>query len=207
MPTNYRYITPPVNSVIESQFITDTRIVTDRCICGSAFWPGRWDHNSPVFTDKFREWLASFNCFVYRAEGFLVPAGKTMAWHIDSNDDPDAKDLSPNLTAKINFMWGGDLTKCFMEYGELIDPRKGITVTRSPKRNRLTYVYDPEKMKVNERFSLEHTVLINRGVTHRISNESDTDWTCLSCIIRSKETEKAVQFADAIKLFKSVCMG
>jgi hypothetical protein len=184
----------------------DTAIVTERCICGSAFWPGRWDHNSSIFTDEFRNWLASFNCFIFRAEGFLVPAGKAMAWHIDSTDIVGAKDLDPNLTTKINFMWGDNLTKCFMEYGELIDPRKGITVTKN-NRKRLTYVYDPTKMKVTERFSLEHTVLINRGVAHRINNESDTDWYCLSCIIQSIETNEAVLFADAVKIFDSVCMG
>jgi hypothetical protein len=207
MPTNYRYITVPDNCINESQFFADVVDITERCICGSALWPGLWHEESSVFTDTFRNWLASYNCHLFKAEAFLVLAGKALAWHVDSNDDPDDNDLDPNLTAKINFMWGGDLSKCFMEYGQLLgDPGKGIMIVQN-KRGRLCNVYDPRKTRAKERFSLEKTVLINRGVVHRVTNESDSDWYCLSCIIQSSDTGKPLKFADALKRFESVCMG
>jgi hypothetical protein len=206
MPTNYRYITPPENSINVPQFFSDIEVITEKCVCGSAFWPGKWDQHSSVFTNDFKNWLASFNCYIFRAEAFLVQPGKALVWHIDSNDDPTATDLDPNLVTKINFMWCGDLTKCFMEYGELTNPDDGLTVRRND-RGRLVYTYDPAKMTVFERFSLEHTVLINRGIPHRVVNESTSDWSCLSCIIQSTETGRPVQFSDAIELFDSVCMG
>jgi hypothetical protein len=206
MPTNFRYIKVPDNCINESQFFSDIKEVIEHCSCGAEFWPGKWYHDSAVFTDDFRNWLESYNCFIFRAEAFLVSAGHALVWHIDSNDNPDLRDLAPNLNSKINFMWGGDLTKCYMEYGGLKERGKGLIITRNP-RGRLIHEYDPERMKVDERFSLEHTVLVNRGVPHRVSNESDDNWICLSCVIQASDTGKPLKFADALERFKSVCVG
>ena len=204
MGINFEYINVPANSVDADLFFNETRIVEEKCNCGSGFFPGKWQHHSEIFTDDFRIWLESFGCEILKAEGFRVYPNTALAWHNDTNDDTSATDLDLNLTTKINFMWG-NLTNCYMEYGETIDPiigRKSII----NKRGRTAYVYNPALMKVTERFSLENTILINRGTVHRVSNESDQDWLCLSCIIKNKSTGKPLLYEDAVKIFSSVCM-
>jgi hypothetical protein len=101
-------------------------------------------------------------------------------------------------------MWG-DLEKCYMEYGETVDTSIGRKVVVN-QRGRRAYVYEPALMKITERFSLEKAILINRGPTHRVNNESDQDWLCLSCIIKNKSTNEPLLYKDAVKIFSSVCM-
>lgn len=200
MPDNFRYINVPANSINDQLFLPETTIIEERCACGSAFWPGKWQHESEIFTDDFRLWLESFDCRILKAEAFRVFPHTALAWHNDTNDNLGADDLDLNLTTKINFMWG-DLKNCFMEYGFPIDT-SGIRIVKNI-RGRRAYVYDPAKMQITERFNLEYPVLINRGYTHRVSNESDQDWVCLSCIIQSRKTNAPLLFEDAINIFKS----
>lgn len=203
MGINFNYINLPENSVNVDLFLAETKVIKERCVCGSGFWPGKWLHESPIFTDKFRDWLDSYNCKIFKAEAFRVFPNTALAWHTDTNDHPEANDLDLNHNTKINFMWG-DLKNCFMEYGELVDETGVRTVTN--RRGRKALVYNPKKMKVIERFHLENPVLINRGPAHRVSNESNEDWVCLSCIIHSKETGNPVPFKDALEIFKSALM-
>lgn len=99
-------------------------------------------------------------------------------------------------------MWG-DLANCFMEYGELIDPDIGKTIIKN-KRGRRAYVYDSTKMAVVSKFNLERPILINRGPTHRVVNQSNEDWICLSCIIADKITGEPILYEKALDLFRSV---
>jgi hypothetical protein len=199
---NYRYITTPKNSINELEFFTDTAIIKERSACGSGYWPGKWGQHSTIFTEEFKLWLLQFNCKILKAEAFRVFPHTALAWHNDTNEDPNADDLTLNFTAKINFMWG-DLQNCFMEYGELSNSKTSDRKIFTNQRGRRAYVYDPAAMKIVERFSLENTVLINRGPTHRVSNESDKDWLCLSCIIIDNDTDKPLLYSKGIDLFKS----
>lgn len=201
MGINYRYINTPSKCVNEELFLPETAIVTEKCVCGSGYWPGKWQHESEIFTDEFRDWLSSFDCKILKAEAFRVFPHTSLAWHNDTNDNPLSDDLDLNLTTKINFMWG-DLKNCFMEYGVVTDPL-GVKIIKNP-RGRRAYVYDPEKMSIVEQFSLERPILINRGPTHRVSNHSDKDWVCLSCIIQSTKTGEPLLFSDALSIFRSV---
>lgn len=203
MGQNFRYIDTPKNSINTDIFFKDINEAKEFCVCGSGYWPGQWQHNSNVFTDEFRDWLDSFNCKILKAEAFRVFPKTSLAWHNDTNDNPNEDDLDPNMTTKINFMWG-DLTKCFMEYGSVSDP-SGVKIVRN-RRGRRAYVYNNQKMLIEERFSLENTILINRGPAHRVTNESDSDWICISCIIANKDNIPLL-FNDAKVLFNSVCMS
>lgn len=204
MNNYYRYINTPENSINTSAFFEDIVEVKERCICGSGFWPGKWQHNSEVFTEEFRSWLDSFNCRILKAEAFRVFPHTALAWHNDTNDNTNAKDLDLNLTTKINFMWG-DLENCFMEYGELINPPIGRNITVN-RRGRRAYVYDPEAMTVVCRFSLEKPILINRGPTHRVVNQSNEDWVCLSCIIVDKISGEPLLYEKALEIFSTQCV-
>ncbi len=202
-PNNYyRYIDAPKNSVNTSIFFNDIVEIKERCVCGSGFWPGQWQHNSEVFTDEFRSWLERFGCKILKAEAFRVFPHTALAWHNDTNDNNNSDDLDLNLTTKINFMWG-DLANCFMEYGELIDPSIGKTIIKN-KRGRRAYVYDSTKMAVISKFNLERPILINRGPAHRVVNQSNKDWICLSCIIADKITGEPILYENALDLFRSV---
>lgn len=201
MSKYYRYINPPQNSINEKLFFEMVESNGEIQQCKSLYWAGKWDHNSSMFTDEFREWLGTFNCKIFKAESFRVFAHTALAWHNDTNDH--LPDLVYHETTKINFMWG-DLKKSFMEYGELSGSINDHRIVATNKRNRSAYVYDPKAMVVIERFSLEKTVMINRGPTHRVNNESDQDWLCLSCIIVDNETDKPLLYSKAINLFKSV---
>ena len=101
-------------------------------------------------------------------------------------------------------MWG-DLKNCFMEYGELTNPPIGRSITKN-RRGRRAYVYDPEAMTVVSRFSLEKPILINRGPTHRVVNQSDEDWVCLSCIIVDKDSGEPLIYEKALELFSTQCV-
>lgn len=204
MGTNFQYIKVPANSVNVGLLMEELEVVTERCACGSAFYPGKWHQNSTVFTDDFRNWLASFDCEILKAEGFRVYPHTALAWHNDTNDGSTSDDLSLNVTTKINFMWG-DLANCFMEYGSIVN--ESARTIKTNRRGRRAYVYDPDLMIVNERFALDTTILINRGPTHRVSNESDQDWLCLSCIIKSKSTGEPLLYEDAVNIFRSVCVS
>ena len=204
MGINFEYINVPADSADADLFFNETRIVHEATFDNSGYFSGKWQHHSKIFTDSFRTWLESFGCEILKAEGFRVYPNTALAWHNDTNDNVGANDLDPNLTTKINFMWG-DLKKCYMEYGESIIPTIGRRIVIND-RGRRAYVYSPESMKVTERFSLENTVLINRGTVHRVSNESDQDWLCLSCIIKNKSTGESLLYEDAVKIFSSVRM-
>lgn len=201
MGTYFKYIKTPNSSVNTEFFFPEIEIVTERCFCGSGFWPGKWNHNSEVFTDDFKYWLEKYNCKILKAEAFRVFPHTSLAWHNDTNDDPDADDLDLNSTTKINFMWG-DTDKCFMEYGDLKNPPKGRSIVTNG-RGRRAWVYDINEIKIIERFKLNDTVLINRGPIHRVTNDSDKDWICLSCIILSTITGKPLLFNDALDIFKT----
>lgn len=205
MGINFEYINVPKNSINIGFLLEEMKVITEHCACGSVFYPGKWGNNSEMFTDEFRTWLADFNCEILKAEGFRVFPHTALAWHNDTNDGSTNDDLSLNLTIKINFMWG-DLKNCYMEYGEVTDIERGRTIQVN-RRGRRAYIYTPSLMQVTERFALDKTVLINRGPTHRISNESDQDWTCVSCILRSTVTGEPLPYTDALQIFDSVRMS
>jgi hypothetical protein len=194
---NYRYLNLNSTLVNFNKFFSETRIIKEKAYCGSWFFPGKWGENDTIFSDSFKQLLEKANCKILKAEGFRVFPNTALAWHNDSNDE--VGDLEYHKTTKINFMWG-DLNNCYMEYGEPTDV-KGKSITTNG-RGRKAYVYDNTYMAVNERFSLNSTVLINRGPAHRIVNESSEDWLCLSCIIKDLETNKLLDYDEALIRFK-----
>lgn len=203
MGTYFKYINAPTESINVDNFFPEIEIIKERCICGSGFWPGKWNHQSNVFTDSFRSWLEEHGCRILKAEAFRVFPQTSLAWHNDTNDDPDLDDLDSNSTAKINFMWG-DNKNCVMEYGDLKNPPVGRSIVMN-RRGRRAWVYDPTEMKIIESFKLDNPVLINRGQVHRVTNNSNEDWVCLSCIIENSKTQKPLAFSDALEIFSKHC--
>jgi hypothetical protein len=194
---NYKYLNLNTDLVNFDKFFKETRIIKEKAYCGSWFFPGKWGENDDIFSNNFRQLLEKANCKILKAEGFRVFPKTALAWHNDSNDE--VGDLEFHKTTKINFMWG-DLNNCYMEYGEPANIEGKSITTNS--RGRKAYVYDNAYMVVKERFSLNHTVLINRGPAHRISNESNEDWLCLSCIIKDLNTDKLLDYDEALIRFK-----
>lgn len=207
MGVNFKYISVPKKSINEEYFFKDRESRKEILICNNEFTPGSnfWTHESALFTDEFRIWLESFNCRIYRAESFKIFPGNKLAWHRDTNDDPEKDDLEITYSCKINFTWG-DLQNSFIEYGELINPPFGEFATTS-NRGRKTWIYREEAMKVIEQGNTGHPILINRGFPHRVNNaESDQPWVCLSCVIVSNTSDTPLSYHDALKIFESVCM-
>jgi hypothetical protein len=197
MTNNYfRKLNIPKDFIKFEYFYNEIKQVEERCYCGSAYWPAKWGQDHLMFSEKFKDFLKAKNVKVLKAEAFIVYPKTSLAWHNDTNDE--LSDLDYHETSKINFMWG-NLDQCFMEYGELTSPL-GRKIVEN-RRGRKAYVYDPEYVKIIERFSLELPVLINRGPTHRVTNESSFPWYCLSCILLDSKSEKSIDFSDALSRF------
>jgi hypothetical protein len=196
MNNYFRKLNIPQNFINFKIFSTEINKVEERCYCGSAYWPAKWGQSHSMFSNEFKDFLKNHQTTVLKAEAFIVYPNTALAWHNDTNDE--LSDLEYHETSKINFMWG-DLSQCFMEYGELtnVEGRKIV----ENRRGRQAYVYDPNYMKVIERFSLENTVLINRGPTHRVTNESSNPWYCLSCILLDSNSLKSIPFENALSRF------
>jgi hypothetical protein len=196
MSNYFRYLNLPYTFINLENLLNETKEVTEKCVCGSSFWPGKWDQEHEIFSNDFRVFLKKHNISVLKTEAFNVFPYSSLAWHNDSNDDFD--DLEFHETAKINFMWG-KLNQCFMQYGELTEEvGRRIILNR---RGRKAYVYDPKYIKVIEEFSLEKPVLINRGPCHRVTNKSNRPWLCLSCVIFDNNTNKCMTFKEATQKF------
>jgi hypothetical protein len=196
MNNYFRKLSIPQNFINFEKFQLEIGKVEERCYCGSAYWPAKWGQAHPMFSDDFKDFLKKHQTMVLKAEAFIVYPETALAWHNDTNDE--LSDLEYHETSKINFMWG-ELDQCFMEYGEPIIS-EGCKIVEN-RRGRKAYVYDPNYMKVTERFSLENPVLINRGPTHRVTNESTNPWYCLSCILLDDASLKSIPFKDALSRF------
>lgn len=196
MNNYFRKLNIPQSFINFKIFQSETKEVEENCYCGSAYWPAKWGPDHPMFTKDFKDFLKKNNTQVLRAEAFIVYPNTSLAWHNDTNDE--LSDLDYHETSKINFMWG-ELDQCFMEYGKLTNP-SGRKIVEN-RRKRRAYVYDPKYVEIIERFSLERPVLINRGPTHRVTNESPSLWYCLSCILLDRDTLKSINFSDALNRF------
>lgn len=205
MEKYFRYVSVPDNSINKEEFNAKILAGAEYLACGSVYWPGFWSHHSNVFTNELRDWLEKFNCEILRAETFKIYPNTALAWHNDTNDNPLMADLDPHQTTKLNFTWG-NVDKCTMEYGHLQNHPIGITIVKNT-RGRMTNLYDPAQMVVDEEFTLSKPVLINRGPTHRLVNHSDQDCFCLSCILIDSTTKLHLTFIEAIERFNSVCVS
>lgn len=151
--------------------------------------------NINFFTNKFTEFLTSTNCKILQTELFGLCPGEALMWHTDINHLEDVDSLTPHTHAKINFIVATG-QKCYLEYGMLKNHPTGL-ITFKNSKNRKFYLYDSEEMIITERTSIHADVLTNGGYPHRVVNESEDFWCCLSCIIGFNNNNKLITFEEA----------
>ena len=201
MKQYYRYLNLPESAINDRAFFDNLSKPSYKTACANDFWPGYLTHDSLAFSNEFRRILEDRNCNIFKGETFRILPNRPLSWHSDTNDIIGAHDLDWHETTKINFMWG-DVDNFFVEYGEVVDHAKPMAVTNLNKRQ--TNIYNPNTIKIIERFKMTKPIMINRGPIHRGVNYSNQDIITLSCIIYNNTTDNFLLFKDAINLFSDI---